>query len=99
MARYSIEIYDKIIYPPFTILKHDVSEEEFFEFSTEDISCELIDGVLIIHSPASLQHENIFQLLLTLLRLFLDKTNYGKVIGSRFPMRFGKKTFLNLTLW
>ncbi|NVM53394.1 MAG: Uma2 family endonuclease [Candidatus Helarchaeota archaeon] len=92
MVRHYIEIHDKIIDPPFIILKHEVTEEEFFKFATEDISCELIDGVLVIHSPASLVHENIFQMLLTLLKLYLEKTKQGKVIGSRFVMRLDSQS-------
>jgi len=87
MARHYIEIFDKIIEPPFIILKPGISEEEYFKIANEDISCELIKGLLVIHSPASLKHENIFQMLLTLLKHYLEATKYGKVIGSRFVMR------------
>ncbi|MHC1591524.1 MAG: hypothetical protein ACXQS8_05520, partial [Candidatus Helarchaeales archaeon] len=79
MAKHKIEISDKIIEPPFLIVKPEVSEKEFFDFATEDISCELIDGQLIIHSPASLQHERIFRFLLFLLDRFLKMTNQGEV--------------------
>ncbi len=89
MTRKYIEFSDKTIEPPFTIIKPGVSEKEFFEFATEDISCELIEGVLVIHSPASLKHESIFGFLFTIFNLFLKRTDQGKVIGSRFFMRLG----------
>lgn len=89
--RHNLKISEKIIEPPFTILKPEISEKEFFEFATEDISCELIEGMLVIHSPASLEHENIFQFLLVFLNQFLKKKNLGKVIGSRFVMRLGPR--------
>ena len=39
----------------YTVLKPDVSEEEFWEISNEDTNFELLDGVLYIHSPAITQ--------------------------------------------
>ena len=53
MARYYLEIAEKKVEPPFIIFKPQVTEKEYYEFATEDISCELIDGMLIIHSPAT----------------------------------------------
>jgi len=87
MARHTIEISNKIIEPPFIILKPEYTEKEFFEFANEDISCELIEGMLIIHSSASLEHERMFRFLLFLFDRFLKFTNQGEVIGSRFVMR------------
>jgi hypothetical protein len=66
MANIEVRISEKTLKPPFLLMKPGVSEEEFFEFATEDISCELIDGMLMIHSPASIQHERIFKFLLVL---------------------------------
>ena len=87
MANIHVKISEKILEPPFLLMKPDVSEEKFFKFATENISCELIDGVLIIHSPASIQHERIFQFLLILLNRFLKRTKGGEVLGSRVVMR------------
>jgi Uma2 family endonuclease len=87
MADIFVKVSEKIIKPPFLLMKPGVSEQEFFEFATEDISCELIDGMLMIHSPASIQHEQIFQFLLVLLNRFLKRTKGGMVLGSRVVMR------------
>jgi Uma2 family endonuclease len=75
--------------PPFLILKPGVSEEEFFQLANEDISCELIGGTLMIHSPASREHESIFRFLLRLLADYLAQKEGGEVLGSRFVMRLG----------
>ena len=65
---------------------------KFLEYANEDINCELINGVLIIHSPASLDHELIFKLLLNLLDLYLQKNGIpGLALGSRFTMRLSSK--------
>jgi Uma2 family endonuclease len=87
MANIYVKVAEKIINPPFLLMKPEISEKEFFEFATEDISCELIDGILMIHSPASIQHERIFQFLLLLLNRFLKKTKGGEVLGSQVVMR------------
>jgi len=51
----------------------------------------LLDGVLVIHSPANQEHEDIFGYLYTIFRLFLEMTGNGKVLGSRFVMRLAPK--------
>ena len=75
----------------FIVLQPDISEEEFYSFADEDIKCELINGVLVIHSPATTEHEDLFGYLYTLLRLYLDETGEGKIFGSRLAMRLSPK--------
>jgi len=82
---------EKLIDKEYLILQPDVSEEEFWEYANEDTNCELINGVLIIHSPASEVHESIFKYLLTFFNIFLGKTGKGRVYGSRFVMRLAPK--------
>lgn len=72
-------------------MKPGVSEEEFWELANEDSDYELIDGVLIIHSPASEEHEDIFAHLTTILRFYLQEYKLGKLYGSRFVMRLSPK--------
>lgn len=82
---------EKLLEGEYFILQPNVSEEVFWEFVNEDSNCELINGDLIIHSPASEEHEDIFSYLNALFRLYLEKTKEGKVYGSRFVMRLSKK--------
>ena len=81
----------KEITGPFILLKQNSTEKEFLAFANEDVDCELIDGVLVIHSPANNEHEDIFSYLMTIFRLFLDATGRGQVRGSRFVMRLSDK--------
>lgn len=74
----------------YIILKPDVTEEEFWEISNEDTNYELLDGVLVIHSPATEEHEDIFSHLKTVLRFYLQENNLGKIYGSRFVMRLAQ---------
>lgn len=72
-------------------MKPEVSEEQFWELANEDSNYELIDGVLIIHSPASEEHEDIFAHLTTILRFYLQEYKLGKIYGSRFVMKLSAK--------
>ena len=82
---------DKIIEDEYILFKYNVNEQEFWEFATEDIKCELLDGVLVIHSPASTEHEDIFAYLTTIFKYYLDYSKQGQLFGSRLVMRLGEK--------
>src|SRR6059036_650324 len=77
--------------PPYLIVKPGVDEEEFYRLADEDSDWEYLDGRIIMHSPASKRHEDIFAFLLTLLRAFLDERKGATVLGSRYPMRLDAK--------
>jgi Uma2 family endonuclease len=59
--------------PPYLIVKPGISEEEFYRVADEDSDWEYLDGRILMHSPASDQHENLFHFLLTLLSAYLDE--------------------------
>ena len=82
---------EKLLEGEYIIFQHDVSEEVFWEYVNEDSNCELIEGVLVIHSPASEEHEDIFGYLYTILRYYLEKSQSGKIYGSRFVMKLSNK--------
>jgi Uma2 family endonuclease len=73
--------------PPYLIVKPGISEEEFYRLADEDSDWEYLDGRIVMHSPASERHENIFRFLLTLLSAYLDEKRSAVVRGSRYPMR------------
>jgi Uma2 family endonuclease len=72
----------KTIDLPYTIRVYGVTEEMFDELIDEDTKAELIDGVMIVHSPASLRHEDIASFLGGLMSFYADARALGKVIGS-----------------
>ncbi len=76
----------KVIEPPYLIRKFDVSEEEYDQLTDEDTKADLFDGTLIIHSPASIRHEDIFGFLFPLMRMYAEHKRMGKVLGSRATM-------------
>ena len=75
----------------YVILKPNISEEQFWQVANEDANFELIDGVLVIHSPASTEHEQIFHYLSQLISIFIDEPKRGQVLGSRLVMRLSEK--------
>src|SRR6516165_8010724 len=66
---------------PYTVRVAGVTEEMFDELVDEDTRAELIDGVLIVHSPASPRHDNISGFVRTLMRMFAEGRGLGKVFG------------------
>jgi Uma2 family endonuclease len=73
--------------PPYLIVKGGLSEDDFYRLADEDSDWEYLDGRIVMHSPASYRHENMFSFLLTLFRGYLDERGGAVVCGSRFPMR------------
>lgn len=82
-----LTVGSKTVFGDYTVYIHNVSFSEFLEFATEDISCELLNGVLVIHSPASYTHESIFRFLITFIDQFGLQHNIGRAIGSRYPIK------------
>jgi Uma2 family endonuclease len=82
-----IILNDKPIPEPYSIYIPEKTFEDLLEYANEDIACELLEGILVIHSPASYLHENIFGFLFTLLKLYGTKNALGKPVGSRFMMK------------
>ncbi len=76
----------RVIEPPYLIRKFDVTEEEYDQLTDEDTKADLFDGTLIIHSPASIRHEDIFGFLFPLMRMYAEHKRMGKVLGSRVTM-------------
>ncbi len=78
---------DKRVHEPFSLSLSDKRFSDLLEFANEDISCELLDRVLVIKSPASYVHESIFGFLFTVLKLYIRKHQLGIALGSRFTIK------------
>jgi Uma2 family endonuclease len=75
------------IEPPYLVVKPDMTEDDFYRLADEDSNWEYLDGRIIMHSPASLPHEDLFHFLSFLIRGFLDVRGGAIAVGSRYPMR------------
>ncbi|MBI3409871.1 MAG: Uma2 family endonuclease [Planctomycetes bacterium] len=78
---------------PYTVRMHGITEKQFDEIVDEDTSAELLDGVMYVHSPASLEHDDLGNFLRTLFRLFARRRKLGKVYGpdSLVRLKTGRK--------
>lgn len=71
----------KTIDLPFMIQVYEVTEELFDELVDEDTKAELIDGVMIMHSPASMEHDHISGFIRGLMSFYSDERGLGLVLG------------------
>lgn len=77
--------------PPYLVIKPGIGEEEFYRTAGEDSPWELLDGRMVMHSPASDRHQDFERFLLTLLSGYLDERPVGVVRSSRYPMRLDER--------
>jgi Uma2 family endonuclease len=75
---------------PYTIRLYGITDEMFDEMVDEDTKAELIDGVMIVHSPASLRHDNVAGFLRTLMRCYTAEKDLGLVLGPDGLVRIKK---------
>lgn len=64
-----------------------MSFEEFLSFCDEDTWAELVNGEVIMLSPASDQHQDLSDFLLTVLRLYVQTRRLGWIRSAPFAMR------------
>ncbi len=66
---------------PYTVRLYDITEEKFDELVDEDTRAELLDGVMIVPSPASPRHDHIEGFLRGLIGFFADEKEEGEAFG------------------
>lgn len=71
------------------VLDH-MTDKEFLDVSPDDRKAELIDGEMIVASPASEPHESLFIFLASVMELFVTERDLGIVRGSRTAMRLSE---------
>lgn len=79
--------------PPYLLRKYEAVPDDFEALADEDLRCEYLDGVLIVHSPASIAHEDRLVFLTTLLNTFVSARKLGRVFGSNAVMELGQPKF------
>jgi len=73
------------------VIRDYMTDSEFFDISPDDHKAELVDGEMIVASPASEPHERVFGFLFSVLELFVTEHDLGIVRGSRTAMRLSEK--------
>jgi Uma2 family endonuclease len=66
---------------PYTVRIHGVSATLFDELVDEDTRAELIDGVMVVHSPASVEHDQLGGFVRGLMDFYVDARGLGTVLG------------------
>lgn len=66
---------------PFALRLYGVSDELFDELVDEDTKAELIDGVMVVHSPASPHHNAIAGFLRHLMDDYAQEKDLGAIFG------------------
>jgi Uma2 family endonuclease len=69
----------------------DVTFDEFCFLVSDGQKADLIDGVIYMASPDNTDANEMFAWMLSLLNLFVQTKDLGKVYGSRVALRFNKK--------
>lgn len=77
----------------FLLRTYEATPEDFEQISDEDLKCEYVDGELIVHSPATLEHEDLTIFTASLLREFVAPRRLGRVFGSNALMQLGERRF------
>src|SRR5437667_6690826 len=70
----------------FIFRRYGATLADYERLANEDTRVELLDGVLIMHSPANWRHEKQFSFLLRLLTEFVEGRDLGQVNGSRISV-------------
>ena len=80
-----LRLIDKFEY----ILTFEGTLDDYYKIEEEKADY-LKGGIIVIQSPASLEHERIFRDILTQLHNYVTENNSGEVLGSRFTIAFGR---------
>lgn len=83
----------RALQPPFLLRHFDATPEDYEAITDEDLKCEYLDGELIVHSPASLDHEHRVLFVGSVLREFVTTRALGRVFGSNAVMQLGQRRF------
>lgn len=65
--------------------------EEFLAWADEDTLAEWVDGDVLMTSPASFEHQQIVNLLVSTMRPFVETHQLGIVLGAPFQMKVGER--------
>jgi Uma2 family endonuclease len=67
--------------------------QDFYDFVTEDMKAEFINGEVVIHSPVSDEHELASFDLATLLNVFVIINNLGRVTHEKLMVRLTRNDY------
>lgn len=78
---FEVKIREKPLNMPFVLRIVGVTEEMFDEMTDEDSQAELINGVMLVPSPAAIQHDGIGGFIRMLMDIYANEKDLGDVLG------------------
>lgn len=79
----------------FLMRSYDATPEDYLEIADEDLKAEFLDGELIVHSPATLRHEDVAGFLFLVLRDHVSRNKLGHVWGSNAVVQLGPNRYFS----
>ncbi|HJQ83799.1 MAG TPA: Uma2 family endonuclease [Candidatus Binatia bacterium] len=73
------------------LVERRMTEEEFVAWCDEDTHAEWVDGVVLVKEPVSGEHDQIAWWLRTLLQLYVEERDLGRVSGPEFAVRLPRR--------
>jgi len=73
--------------------------DEFYELVNEDSPFELVNGVIVVPSPASYPHEALFIFVGSVMTSYVVERHLGQVCGSRMSVRIDDYNCWEPDLW
>ena len=82
----------------FEWLRNYIKEEQqkrknFYDFVTEDMKAEFINGEVIIHSPVAYEHEMVSSELQTLFNVYISIHNLGRVTHEKLMISLTRNDY------
>ena len=74
-------VANKTVDRPYLVRIPDFTEEMFDDFVDENTKAELFDGVMIVHSPATIEHDDVGGFTRGLMRFYAGRKRLGSVLG------------------
>jgi Uma2 family endonuclease len=74
---------------PYTVRIPGVTEAMFDRLVDEDVKAELINGVMVVHSPTTIRHDDIGGFIRFLMRGYSSRRGLGRVLGPDSLVRLG----------
>ncbi|MBY0523298.1 MAG: Uma2 family endonuclease [Gemmataceae bacterium] len=77
-----VKLHPRMVDLPYMLHFPGISEQQFAELTDEDTKAELFDGFMIVHSPATLRHDNIVTFLGGLMSFYANAKDLGEVLAA-----------------
>ena len=68
-----------------------MTEEEFLAWCDEDTRAEWVEGEVIMMSPVNFEHASLQQWLSTVVGMYVEKHDLGKLVGAEFQTRLPER--------